>query len=99
VKIRGYRIELGEIETVLGQCEGVLQCVVLVKEDEQLKKKLVAYVVPKDNFNREAIIAYMNERLPEYMVPVLWVQLEQMPLTSNGKVDKKALPAPDMTKQ
>ncbi|MDQ3845718.1 MAG: non-ribosomal peptide synthetase [Bacteroidota bacterium] len=95
VKIRGYRIELGEIENVLQVCKLVKQAVVVAKEDKQSNKRLVGYVVPQKPFNKEDIILYLQTKLPEYMVPHLWVELEQLPLTHNGKIDKKALPNPD----
>ncbi|TKK67990.1 amino acid adenylation domain-containing protein [Ilyomonas limi] len=97
VKIRGYRIELGEIENVLHQCELVSQAVVLAKEDKDGNKRLVAYIVPNGTFDRKAIIAYVKGKLPDYMVPSILVQVEVFPLTSNGKIDKKALPEPDMS--
>jgi len=95
VKIRGYRIELGEIEALLLQTGIVRQAVVSVKEDKQGNKRLVGYVVPVKNFDKESVVAYLKEKLPEYMVPALWVVLENLPLTPNGKVDRKALPDPD----
>ncbi|RDV11083.1 amino acid adenylation domain-containing protein, partial [Pontibacter diazotrophicus] len=95
VKIRGYRIELGEVESVLGQCQGVEQAVVIAKADANGSKRLIGYVVPEGEFNREAIISQMKRQLPEYMVPSLLVELEEIPLTSNGKVNKKALPEVD----
>jgi amino acid adenylation domain-containing protein/non-ribosomal peptide synthase protein (TIGR01720 family)/FkbM family methyltransferase len=95
VKIRGYRIELGEIESVIQQIEQVRQAVVLAKADSAGNKKLVAYIVPNDEFDKDSIISYLKEKLPEYMVPALWVEMETLPLTSNGKVDKKALPYPE----
>ncbi|MCW3078681.1 non-ribosomal peptide synthetase, partial [Segetibacter sp.] len=98
VKIRGYRIELGEIESVLLQSEQVSQAVVLAKEDSNGTKRLVGYVVAETAFDKHAISAFLLERLPEYMVPALWVELHSLPLTSNGKVDKQALPEPDATK-
>ncbi|WP_147203649.1 non-ribosomal peptide synthetase, partial [Segetibacter aerophilus] len=98
VKIRGYRIELGEIESVLLQSEQVSQAVVLAKEDDNGTKRLVGYIVAKTAFDKHAISAFLLERLPEYMVPALWVELDSLPLTSNGKVDKQALPEPDATK-
>ncbi|MBB6498037.1 non-ribosomal peptide synthase/polyketide synthase [Pedobacter cryoconitis] len=94
VKIRGYRIELGEIENVLEQSELINQAVVLAKPDVSGNKRLVGYVVPAGDFDREGIILFLKNRLPEYMVPALWVALEEMPLTPNGKTDKKALPEP-----
>jgi acyl-coenzyme A synthetase/AMP-(fatty) acid ligase len=95
VKIRGYRIELGEIESVLQESNIVHQSVVLAKEDEQGNKRLVGYVVAKEKFNKESVVSYLQSKLPEYMVPALWVELENFPLTPNGKIDKKALPDPD----
>ena len=95
VKIRGYRIELGEIESVLQQCESIRQVVILAREDINDNKRLIGYVVSKGVFDKDAIISYLKNKLPEYMVPVLWVELGDLPLTPNGKIDKKALPDPD----
>jgi amino acid adenylation domain-containing protein/non-ribosomal peptide synthase protein (TIGR01720 family) len=95
VKIRGYRVELGEIESVLQTCHMVKQAVILTKEDKEGTKSLVAYVVPADEFDKAAVINYLQETLPEYMLPSVWVELAHLPLTTNGKIDKKALPDPD----
>ena len=95
VKVRGYRIELGEIETVLLQSGMVSQAVVVAKADHEGTKRLVAYVAGVTGFSREEAKAYLAERLPEYMVPQVWVELEALPLTPNGKIDKKALPDPE----
>ncbi|NSL86076.1 amino acid adenylation domain-containing protein [Chitinophaga sp. Mgbs1] len=95
VKIRGFRIELGEIENVLQHSGLVNQGVVLAKTDQSGNRRLVGYVVPKETFTREAVMTTLKERLPDYMVPALWVTLEEIPLTSNGKVNRKALPDPD----
>ncbi|MEO6230170.1 MAG: amino acid adenylation domain-containing protein [Ferruginibacter sp.] len=95
VKIRGYRIELGEIEAVLQQLEMVSQAVVLAKDDQQGNKRLVGYIVPKYSFEKEEILTALKEKLPEYMVPAILVHLESLPLTENGKVDRKALPDPE----
>ena len=92
VKIRGYRIELGEIESVLRQCELVSQAVVLAKADKDRKKRLVGYVVGKGNYDRATVIAFLKSKLPDYMVPTLWVEVDDIPLTANGKIDKKSLP-------
>ena len=101
VKIRGFRIELGEIESALNQQEEVSANVVLVKEFNSGSKQLVAYVVPsKDigdkNLNVEKLRGELSKTLPEYMVPSLFVSLETIPVTPNGKIDKKALPEPEV---
>ncbi|HVM89004.1 MAG TPA: amino acid adenylation domain-containing protein [Puia sp.] len=92
VKIRGYRIELGEIENVLLQCPNVAQGVVIAKQDKFGEKNLVAYVVPKGEFDKTLINRFLELRLPEFMVPRLVVPIKAMPLTINGKIDKKLLP-------
>jgi len=96
VKIKGYRIELGEIENVLNQSEAISQSVVLVKEDSNGNKRLVAYIVPEKEYQNEELIDRLKQKLPEYMIPQLWVELERLPLTSHGKVDRKALPEIDI---
>lgn len=96
VKIRGYRIELGEIESVLQELEEVRHAVVIAKADGEGTKRLIAYVVPKGYFDKESIRLYLKSKIPDYMVPAILVQMEELPLTSNGKVDRKALPDPDM---
>ncbi|HET9277015.1 MAG TPA: amino acid adenylation domain-containing protein, partial [Flavitalea sp.] len=95
VKIRGHRIELGEIESAIQQNDQIRQAVVLAKDDTGGNRKLVAYVVPDQEFDRDSMIAYLEDHLPEYMVPALWVSLEAFPLTTNGKIDRKALPDPE----
>jgi len=94
VKIRGNRIELGEIESVLQQHEQVHQSVVIARQDAQGISQLLGYIVLKQAQQKEQVLAYLRERLPEYMIPLL-VELEEMPLTPNGKIDRKALPEPD----
>ena len=99
VKVRGFRIELGEIEAVLSQHPRVREAVVLARETEYRSgsKQLVAYIVPKLG-EREAcsveVRAFLVEKLPDYMLPSAFVMLDALPLTSNGKVDRPALPAP-----
>ena len=99
VKIRGYRIELGEIESVLRQNEYIRQAVVLARADKDGKKRLVSYVVGKGAYDREKVIGFLKTKLPDYMVPTLWLELDSLPLTSNGKIDKKALPDFDAEEQ
>ncbi|MGE6764048.1 non-ribosomal peptide synthase/polyketide synthase, partial [Corallococcus interemptor] len=96
VKVRGFRIELGEVEAALRQQEAVKDAVVVAK-GEGAEKRLVAYVAPKAGatLEAEALKASLRQRLPEYMVPGALVVLEALPLNSNGKVDRKALPEPD----
>ncbi|MGO4295024.1 amino acid adenylation domain-containing protein, partial [Chitinophaga sp. RAB17] len=94
VKIRGYRIELGEIESVLLQSGRVTEAVVIAHAGMNHIKRLVAYIVPKGTFDKTAILNYLKEKLPEYMVPSLLVELDRIPLTANGKTDRKALPDP-----
>ncbi|MEH2102809.1 MAG: amino acid adenylation domain-containing protein [Nostoc sp.] len=97
VKIRGFRIELGEIEALLAAHPNVWESVVVVQEDEPGNKHLVAYVVSnqKQSLTVAQLRRFLSEQLPSYMVPGAFVMLESLPLTSNGKVDRRALPAPE----
>src|SRR6267142_1490631 len=101
VKIRGFRIELGEIEAVLSRHGQVKEAVVIAREDTPGEKRLVAYVtaVEEEAPNAEELREHLKGALPEYMVPSAFVVLEAMPLTANGEVDRKALPAVDFTAQ
>src|SRR5215831_1998769 len=99
VKIRGLRIELGEIEAALDQHPGVRQSVVMAREDEPENKRLIAYIVPEGTAPlAEDLRAYLRSRLPEFMVPAILVFMESLPLSSNGKVNLRALPAPQYTR-
>jgi amino acid adenylation domain-containing protein len=94
VKIRGYRIELGDIEHALQSHEEIDEVVVITKENQNNEKELVAYITAKAGQKASDLRVYLKGLLPEYMLPSHYVQLEAMPLTSNGKVDKKSLPDP-----
>ncbi|WP_219811516.1 non-ribosomal peptide synthetase [Pectobacterium odoriferum] len=100
VKIRGFRIELGEIESALLACDGVCESVVVAQGDATQEKRLIAYYTVHDTTQipgAEALKAQLDARLPAYMVPAAYVRLARIPLTANGKVDRKALPEPDDT--
>jgi amino acid adenylation domain-containing protein/non-ribosomal peptide synthase protein (TIGR01720 family) len=101
VKLRGFRIELGEIEAVLGQHSGVKEAAVIVREDRPDDKRLVAYFVSDQEPapRVQELRNFLKEKLPEYMVPSTFVELEALPLTANGKVDRRALPAPSQDRQ
>ncbi|WP_164890211.1 phosphopantetheine-binding protein, partial [Mycolicibacterium elephantis] len=93
VKIRGYRIELGEVAAALAGVDGVVQAEVIAREDRPGDKRLVGYITGSaDPVEVRAVLA---ARLPDYMVPAAVVAVEAMPLTVNGKLDKRALPAPE----
>ena len=102
VKIRGFRIELGEIEARLGELPQVKEVVVLAREDHPGDKRLVAYWTAREELAEEALPDvgrlrdHLKAELPEYMVPSAFMRLETMPLNTSGKVDRKALPAPDV---
>ncbi len=97
VKVRGFRIELGEIEAVLKQHPSVREIVVIAREDQPGDKRLTAYVVPnkKSTVTTNELQGFLKKKLPDYMIPSVFVLLDTLPLTVNGKVDHRALPAPD----
>ena len=96
VKVRGFRIEPGEIESVLSEYPEVKQCVVVMRHDSPGEKRVVAYVVPHEGYVLQPgqVRRRLREQLPEYMVPAAVVLLSTLPLTSNGKVNRLALPPP-----
>ena len=98
VKVRGYRIELGEIESVLVEIPGVTRAVVMAREDRPGDVRLVGYVVIADGatLDEDVVRAQLKGQLPDYMLPQHLIQLAAIPLLPNGKIDRKALPAPTM---
>ncbi|MGI8443339.1 non-ribosomal peptide synthase/polyketide synthase [Pectobacterium versatile] len=97
IKLRGFRIEPGEIEARLMACSGVQDAIVIIREDNPNDKRLVAYIRPHTGAEIEpaTLRLQLSQHLAEYMLPAAFVTLEQFPLTPNGKLDRKALPAPD----
>jgi amino acid adenylation domain-containing protein len=100
IKLRGNRIEAGEIEAALVQHSLVQEAVVVVREDTPGDKRLVAYVVcnPEQGTSTDELRGHLKRLLPEYMIPSAYVALDELPLTANGKLDRKSLPAPDTSR-
>ncbi|MCY7864840.1 amino acid adenylation domain-containing protein [Bacillus spizizenii] len=97
VKIRGHRIELGEVEAAMHKVEAVQKAVVIAREEEDGLQQLCAYYVSNKPITIAEIREQLSQELPDYMIPSHYVQLEQLPLTSNGKINRKALPAPEVS--
>ena len=99
MKIRGFRIELGEIENTLAKHEAIAQVTVSAKEKDNQKYLVAYYVTVKDQLDPEidTLRSYLSASLPDYMVPTAFVKLDAMPLTPNGKINRRALPDPDMS--
>ncbi|MFK8101164.1 MAG: amino acid adenylation domain-containing protein [Saprospiraceae bacterium] len=97
VKVRGYRIELGEIEAKLQESDLVANSVVVATPDSTGTKRLIAYLIPNEQYNKDELQEHLKATLPDYMMPSMLIELEYFPLNANGKVDKKALPQPDVT--
>lgn len=101
IKLRGYRIELGEIEAALGAHPDVRECAVVAQPSEAGPPRLVGYCAPRAGrtLERDALREWLGARLPEFMVPSVWVELPVLPKTPNAKVDRKALPLPEAVAQ
>ncbi|MCY8075097.1 lichenysin non-ribosomal peptide synthetase LicA [Bacillus haynesii] len=99
VKIRGFRIELSEIEVQLARLSEVQEAAVTDIEDAYGNKALCGYVVADEQLDTESLARKLAQTLPDYMVPAFWVQLDELPVTANGKVDRRALPQPDVEAQ
>ena len=98
VKVRGYRVELGEVEAALNEYPAVRETVVVARDDQAYGKRLVAYIVSAESPNApsiEELRSFLKARLPDYLLPSAFVFLERLPLTPSGKVNRRALPAPD----
>jgi amino acid adenylation domain-containing protein len=96
VKLRGFRIELGEVESEIAKHPGVTEARVVIREHQSCGKRLVAYIV--GSAQPEHLRLHLRQTLPDYMVPAAFVQLDRLPLTSNGKLDRKALPEPELAR-
>ena len=100
VKIRGFRIEIGEIEAAINQYSEIREVVVIAREDIPNDKRLVAYVIPQStDVSVLELRNFLKAKLPDYMIPSAFVVLEKFPLTPNGKIDRRALPAPDWSQR
>ncbi|MCL2426256.1 MAG: amino acid adenylation domain-containing protein [Oscillospiraceae bacterium] len=93
VKVRGYRIELGEIGSVLNTLEGIQDSAVIVREDHSGGKSICAYIVSEEDIDASTLRSALSEKLPDYMIPTYIARIDSIPLTTNGKLDRKTLPA------
>lgn len=99
VKIRGFRIELGELEAALRQHPAIQESVAIALDDQRGEKRLVAYIVPhRIDVSSSELRNFLQEKLPDYMIPSVFVKLDALPLLLNGKLDRRSLPAPDWTR-
>lgn len=99
VKIRGFRIEPGEIENTILEFTGINQCLVHVMDDSNSEKKLIAYIIGSEGkYDKEKLQDYLKSKLPDYMVPAFFMDIPVLPLSSNGKADRKALPKPGIAR-
>jgi amino acid adenylation domain-containing protein len=100
VKVRGFRIELGEVEKVLAACPGILESVVVSRQDTSGRRRLLAYYRPSPGgrVSLSQIQGFLRDKLPAYMVPVAFIPMEAWPLTAAGKIDRRALPSPDASR-
>ncbi len=100
VKIRGFRIELGEIESVLSQHSDISNAVAIAREDIPGDKRIIAYLVPHNGatLTQKELCQFLTQKVPNYMVPSVFIVLDKLPLTPNGKIDRQALPIPDKTR-
>jgi acyl carrier protein len=100
VKVRGFRIETGEIESALIQHESIVDAVVVVREDADGDKRLIGYFVqdPQQKIALKELREYLKQQMPLHMVPSVLMPLDALPLTANGKINRQALPAPDLSR-
>ncbi len=96
VKIRGFRVELGEIATAIEQHPDIQESVVITNDDAQKNLRLIAYVVTNKQDITTQLLSYLQQKLPNYMLPSAFIVLDKLPLTPNGKIDKKALPSSEV---
>jgi fengycin family lipopeptide synthetase D len=96
VKIRGFRIELGEVEAAILEHKYITDTAVVVHEDKNNERCLIAYFVSKNKLSRENLVVHISKVLPQYMIPQYFIQIDKLPLTKNGKIDRNALPPTDV---